>query len=83
MKVSFSASQLSLLRRLEEYLHSAVYANYIRALPMRDAKLLVELYEQKFHQSVNLNCPRCMLDVCKQLGESYYNKKDKEDANKG
>ena len=82
MDKSLTEEQLTTLTRLESYLQTAVNANYIRALPMQDAIALNEIHISLFKRKQNLRCPKCVLEMCKNLGKVYYIDKKEEDGKK-
>lgn len=79
MDKTLTPEQYRTLSQLESYLQTATNANYIRSLSMEDARRLFDVYLQIFNRSLNLRCPKCVLEMCKNLGKLYYNYKKEED----
>ena len=68
--------QFEQLTSFEKYLETAYYHNYVRAMPMKDAKLLADIYKALGGGSTNLSCGKCVLQLCKTLGKLYFDYKN-------
>lgn len=73
MKYKLTQDQFSQLTNYENHLFTATNANYIRSVEMRDAQKLANIFHQVTKRTTNFTCGRCMLEVCKVLGELYFN----------
>lgn len=67
-----TSDQTETLKPYESYLRTAVRSNYVRSLPMKDAKLLADIYISLGHTKPNLSCGKCVLNMCKVLGREYF-----------
>lgn len=64
--------QINRLDELEPYLSTAVYSNYVRSMKLEDAKFIASIYKELTGKNTNINCPRCVLEICKTVGKTYY-----------
>ena len=71
-------NDLLILKKYESWFHSAIYANYTRALWQSDYNVLVPIYEKWTGTSakINMSCSKCKLDFVKRLGKLYYKNKE-------
>lgn len=67
---------LKTLEQYESYLHTAVYSNYVRTLPRKDAEILAAIYIKQGHPKPNLSCSKCVLTMCQRLGRAYFSQKE-------
>ena len=64
------------LKQYEQYLYTAYYSNYVRSMPTSSANELQQIYHKLGNQrTINLNCNKCVYDLCKELGNLYFNYK--------
>lgn len=70
--------QFLTLKKYENTLYTAVYANYIRALTVGQANELSIVGNDLGIMINNIHCPKCLLDFCKQLGIEYFKYKQDE-----
>ena len=68
--------QFEQLTSFEIYFDTAINSNYVRAIPMKDAKLLADIYKALGCGSTNLSCGKCVLQLCKTLGKLYFEYKN-------
>lgn len=79
------------LRKYENYLYTAHYADYIRGLTAPQVQELSEIGGELGMPYKHNGCPKCMLNFMKRLAIPYFeqqkkleeNKKDKSNENKG
>lgn len=71
--------QFNRLRPYESYLATAIGCNFVRSLPMSDAVEIKKVYTELGLGSPNLSCGKCVLNICKRLGELYYIKKEQNE----
>lgn len=70
--------QFEQLAPFEHYFDTAINNNYVRAMPMKDARLLADIYKALGGGATNLSCGKCVLNLCKVLGKAYsYRKRTK------
>ena len=69
---------LEKLEKYESWFHSAVYANYIRALWADDINIMKEIYTKWTSTEISINgsCGKCKLAFVKELGKLYYKNKE-------
>lgn len=64
-------TQMKVLEPYERYFETATKYNYVRSIPMKDVRIMEEIHQQLGFGSVNVSCPKCVLNLCKTLGELY------------
>lgn len=67
------------LRKYEQYLYSAQYANYIRAITIKDLEEIISVGDEiGIHYTYN-HCPKCVLDFIKKMARPYFEQKEQLD----
>lgn len=69
---------LEILEKYEPWFHSAVYADYMRALWKSDFDVLVPIYEKWTGRKItnNFTCSKCKLNFIREFGKLYYKNKE-------
>lgn len=73
--MKLNEEQYQVLQVYETYLDTAVHFNYVRTLPHSYAREMAQVYTQLTKQKPNLSCPQCVFNMCKTLGNLYFNYK--------
>lgn len=61
------------LQPYERTLRTAYYANYVMTVPVADGREIFEIFNEMFDETKRYsNCPKCMLNVAKRIGEVYF-----------
>lgn len=70
--------EIEILAKYEPWFHSAVYADYMRALWQSDFDILIPIYEKwtGVKADGNMTCSKCKLNFIRKLGKLYYKNKE-------
>ncbi len=68
--------QFEQLTPFEHYFDTAINNDYVRAMPRQDAVTLARIYKELGYGTANLSCGKCILSMCKTLGNLYSSKKE-------
>lgn len=61
------------LQPFERTLRTAYYADYVMSVPSGTGKELTEIYNEIYGTDRKWsNCPRCLLELAKRIGEHYF-----------
>lgn len=71
--MNITTEQYELLKQFERHLETAVHCNYVRTVTMKDAQTMNALAKQLLNKTYNLSCPKCVFNMCKDLGNVYFN----------
>ena len=69
------------LKKYENYLYTAKYANYIRSLSNTQVEDLIVAGNEIDIQFKNNHCGICILNFIKKLAEKYFEQKEKNEKN--
>lgn len=64
-------SQMKALEPYECYFETAVNHNYVRSIPVKDVRIMEKVHIELGLGSINIGCPKCVLNLCKTLGGLY------------
>lgn len=70
------------LKKYENYLYTAKYANYIRSLTNAQVEDLIVAGEDIDIHFKNNHCGVCILNFVKRLADPYFEQKEKNENNK-
>lgn len=68
--------QYEILRPFEHHFATAMNNDYVRAMPRQDAVTLARIYRELGFGTANISCGKCILSMCKTLGNLYSSKKE-------
>lgn len=70
---TFTEELYERLQPFERTLRTAYYANYVMSVPSGTGKELTAIYNEIYGTDrVWANCPKCLLDLSKRIGEHYF-----------
>lgn len=72
--MTFTKEQLKLLSQFEGNFHTAIHADWSRAIGKSGTELLSSIWKDATGDSspVNSNCSHCVLALIKKVGAAYY-----------